>query len=245
MMDELKRIKDVINPTEILFVADAMTGQDAVNVAGKFNELLGIDGIILTKMDGDARGGAALSLKAVIGKPIKFVGVGEKIDAFEVCYPERMASRILGMGDILTFVEKAQAAVDEKEARELEKKIRKNEFTLEDFRDQVKKIRSMGSLQDILKMIPGFGKIKALKDVTPDEKELVKTVAIIDSMTRGERLNYQIIDGQRRKRIARGSGTTVQDINRLLKSYGEMRKMMKKITSRGGMKSFGRGKFPF
>jgi signal recognition particle subunit SRP54 len=245
MMDELKRIKDVIEPTEILFVADAMTGQDAVNVAAKFDELLGIDGVILTKMDGDARGGAALSLKAVIGKPIKFIGIGEKIDAFELCHPERMASRILGMGDILTLVEKAQAAVDEKAARELEKKIRKNEFTLEDFRDQIKQIRSMGSIQDILKMIPGLGKMKALKDVTPDETELVKTMAIIDSMTKKERLNYHIIDGQRRKRIARGSGTTVQDINRLLKSYGEMRKMMKKMTTKGGKKSFGMSKFPF
>ena len=245
MMDELKRIKDVIHPTEILFVADAMTGQDAVNVAGRFNEILGIDGVILTKMDGDARGGAALSLKAVIGKPIKFIGLGEKIDAFEVYHPERMADRILGMGDILTLVEKAQASVDEKTARELERKIRKNEFTLDDFRDQIKQIRSMGSLQDILKMIPGLGKIKALKDVTPDEKELIRTVAIIDSMTKEERLNYLIIDGQRRKRIARGSGTTVQDINRLLKSYGEMRKVMKRMTSKGGRKSFGMGKFPF
>jgi signal recognition particle subunit SRP54 len=245
MMGELQRIKDAVNPSEILFVADAMTGQDAVTVAGKFNELLGIDGVILTKMDGDARGGAALSLKAVIGKPIKFVGVGEKIDAFEVCYPDRMASRILGMGDILTLVEKARTDIDEKEARELEKKIRKNEFTLEDFRDQLKKIRSMGPIQDILKMIPGIGRIKALKDVTPDEKELIRTIAIIDSMTRKERLNYQIIDGQRRKRIAKGSGTTVQDINKLLKSYGEMRKLMKKMTSKGGMRSFGVGKIPF
>ena len=245
MMDELKRIKDVIHPTEILFVADAMTGQDAVNVAGRFNELLGIDGVILTKMDGDARGGAALSLKAVIGKPIKFIGLGEKIDAFEVFHPERMADRILGMGDILTLIEKTQASVDEKAARELERKIRKNEFTLEDFRDQIKQIRSMGPLQDLLKMIPGLSKIKALKDMTPDEKELIKTMAIIDSMTKEERLNYHIIDGQRRKRIARGSGTTVQDINRLLKSYGEMRKVMKRMTSRGGMKSFGMGKFPF
>jgi len=245
MMAELERIKGIVNPTEILFVADAMTGQDAVTVAGKFNELLGIDGVILTKMDGDARGGAALSLKAVIGKPIKFVGVGEKIDAFEVCYPERMASRILGMGDILTLVEKAQATVNEKAARELERKIRKSEFTLEDFRDQIKQIRSMGPIQDILKMIPGLGKIKALKDVRPDEKELVKTVAIIDSMTRKERLNYSIIDGQRRKRIARGSGTTVQDINKLLKSYGEMRKLMKRMTTKGGIRSLGMGKIPF
>lgn len=245
MMDELKRIKSAVNPSEILFVADAMTGQDAVNVAGKFNELLGIDGVIMTKMDGDARGGAALSLKAVIGKPIKFIGVGEKIDALEVCHPERLASRILGMGDILTFVEKAQAAVDEKKARELEKKIRKNEFTLEDFRDQLKQIRSMGSIQDIMGMIPGLGKIKALKNVAPDEKELIKTSAIIDSMTRKERQNHLIIDGQRRKRIARGSGTTVQDVNILLRNYAEMRKIMKKMTSKEGMKLFRRGNLPF
>lgn len=245
MMDELKRIKGAVNPAEILFVADAMTGQDAVNVAGKFNELLGIDGVIMTKMDGDARGGAALSLKAVIGKPIKFIGVGEKIDALEVYHPERLASRILGMGDILTFVEKAQAAVDEKQARELEKKIRKNEFTLEDFRDQLKQMRSMGSIQDIIGMIPGLGKIKALKNVAPDEKELVKTAAIVDSMTKKERLNYLIIDGQRRKRIAKGSGTTVQDVNILLKNYAEMKKMMKKMTTKGGMKLLRRGNLPF
>lgn len=245
MMDELKRIKSAVNPSEILFVADAMTGQDAVNVAGKFNELLGIDGVIMTKMDGDARGGAALSLKAVIGKPIKFIGVGEKIDALEVCHPERLASRILGMGDILTFVEKAQAAVDEKKARELEKKIRKNEFTLEDFRDQLKQIRSMGSIQDIMGMIPGLGKIKALKNVAPDEKELIKTTAIIDSMTRKERLKYLIIDGQRRKRIAKGSGTSVQDVNILLRNYAEMRKIMKKMTTKEGMKLFRRGNLPF
>jgi len=245
MMDELKRIKSAVNPSEILFVADAMTGQDAVNVAGKFNELLGIDGVIMTKMDGDARGGAALSLKAVIGKPIKFIGVGEKIDALEVCHPERLASRILGMGDILTFVEKAQAAVDEKKARELEKKIRKNKFTLEDFRDQLKQIRSMGSIQDIMGMIPGLGKIKALKNVAPDEKELIKTSAIIDSMTRKERLKYLIIDGQRRKRIAKGSGTSVQDVNILLRNYAEMRKIMKKMTTKEGMKLFRRGNLPF
>jgi signal recognition particle subunit SRP54 len=245
MMEELKAIKGAINPTEILFVADAMTGQDAVNVAGKFNELLGIDGVIMTKMDGDARGGATLSLKAVIGKPIKFVGVGEKIDALEVFHPERMASRILGMGDILTLVEKAQVAVDEKAALELERKIRKNEFSLEDFKNQLAQIRKMGSLQDIIGMIPGFNKINAVKDVTPDDRELIKITAIIDSMTVKERRNYLIIDGQRRKRIARGSGTSVQDINRLLKNYAEMRKMMKKITTKGGMKSLRRGNFPF
>jgi signal recognition particle subunit SRP54 len=232
MMEELRRIKEMIHPAEILFVADAMTGQEAVNVAARFNEILGIDGVVMTKMDGDARGGAALSLKAVMGKPIKFVGV-------------RMTSRILGMGDVLSLVEKAQATVDEKEARELEKKFRKNEFTLEDFRNQLKQIRKMGSLQDIIGMIPGFGRIKALKGVTPDGKELVRISAMIDSMTNQERLNYQIIDGQRRKRIARGSGATVQDVNRLLKNYIEMRKIMKKMTSKDGIKAMRRGNFPF
>ncbi|HOD28129.1 MAG TPA: signal recognition particle protein [Syntrophales bacterium] len=245
MMDELKRIRQIVSPSEILFVADAMTGQEAVNVAKKFDELLGIDGVIMTKMDGDARGGAALSLKAVIGKPIKFVGVGEKIDAIEVFHPDRMASRILGMGDIVTLVEKAQATVDEREARELERKIRKNEFTLEDFRDQLRQIKKMGSLTDILGMIPGLSKVKGLKDVTPDERELVRVGAIIDSMTRAERLNYLLIDGSRRKRIARGSGTSVQDVNRLIKNYIDMRKMMKRMTGKGGLKALKRGNFPF
>jgi signal recognition particle subunit SRP54 len=244
MMDELKRIKALINPSEILFVADAMTGQDAVNVAGRFDELLGIDGVIMTKMDGDARGGAALSLKAVIGKPIKFVGIGEKIDALEVFHPERMATRILGMGDVLTLVEKARAATDEDDARELEQKIRKNEFTLADFRKQLTQIRKMGSIQDILGMIPGMKKIKKLGEMTPDEGELVRTAAIIDSMTIKERRNHLLIDGSRRKRIALGSGTTVQDVNRLLKNYTEMRKMMKRMT-KGGIKSLRRGNFPF
>ncbi|OPY06408.1 MAG: Signal recognition particle protein [Syntrophaceae bacterium PtaB.Bin038] len=243
MMDELRRIKGEINPSEILLVADAMTGQDAVQVAQKFNEALAIDGVILTKMDGDARGGAALSLRAVTGRPIKFVGVGEKTDALEVFHPERMASRILGMGDILTLVEKAQAAIDDREAKELEKKIRKDAFTLEDFRDQLQKMRKMGSLKDMLGMIPGLGKLKALKDVDPDEKELVRTVAIIDSMTKRERANYQIIDGSRRKRIARGSGTSVQDVNRLLKNYVEMRKMMKRMMGPGGKDALRRGFF--
>lgn len=244
MMEELKKIKSLINPTEILFVADAMTGQDAVNVAGRFDELLGIDGVIMTKMDGDARGGAALSLQAVIGKPIKFVGAGEKIDALEVFHPARMASRILGMGDVLTLVEKAREAVDEKQQRELEKKLRKNEFTLDDLRQQMNQISKMGPLQDILGMIPGMNKMKALKDLKPDERELVRTGAIIDSMTPLERRNYLIIDGSRRKRIARGSGTTVQDVNTLLKNYVEMRKLMKRFT-KGGMKSLRRGNFSF
>jgi len=245
MMEELIRIRSAVQPAEILFVADAMTGQEAVNVAATFNDRLGIDGVIMTKMDGDARGGAALSLKAVMGKPIKFVGVGEKVDALEVFHPERMATRILGMGDILSLVEKAQSTVDERQARELERKIRKNEFTLEDFRNQLQQIRKMGPLKDLFSMIPGFNKIKALKQINPDEKELVRVTAIIDSMTKKERLNYLIIDGQRRKRIALGSGTTVQDVNRLLKNYGEMRKIMKKMTSKEGMKAMRRGNFPF
>ncbi len=243
-MDELTRIKAATNPSEILFVADAMTGQDAVQVAQKFDETLSIDGVILTKMDGDARGGAALSLRAVTGKPIKFIGVGEKIEALEVFHPERMASRILGLGDILTLVEKAQAAIDVKEAQELEKKIRKDAFTLEDFRDQLQKMRKMGSLKDMLGMIPGLGKLKALKDVDPNDKELVRTMAIIDSMTKKERANYLIIDGSRRKRIARGSGSAVQDVNRLLKNYVEMRKMMKKMMTKGGRDGPSKGPFP-
>lgn len=244
LMDELRKIKDKVNPEEILYVADAMTGQDAVNVGTKFNELIGIDGVIMTKMDGDARGGAALSLKAVVGKPLKFVGIGEKIDALEVFHPERMASRILGMGDILSLVEKAQATIDEKTARQMEQSLRKSDFSLDDFRNQLRQIKKMGSLKDMMGMIPGMGKIKALKDVQPDDKELVKITAMIDSMTQKERFNYLIIDGRRRKRIALGSGTTVQDVNRLLKNYVEIRKMMKKINSKGGIKSFMRN-FPF
>ncbi len=244
LMGELERIKGAVEPTEILLVADAMTGQDAVSVAKHFNELLNIDGVILTKMDGDARGGAALSLRKVTGKPIKFVGVGEKIDALEVFHPERMASRILEMGDILTLVERAQTAIDEKSALKLEEKIRKDSFTLEDLKNQMKQIRKMGPLQDILGMIPGAGKIKALKNAQMDEGELTKTTAIIDSMTKKERRNYQIINGQRRKRIAQGSGTTVQDVNRVLKNYVQMRKMMKKLT-KGGMKSLMRGNLSF
>ncbi len=244
LMEELRRIKEKVSPAEILYVADAMTGQDAVNVGIKFNELIGIDGVIMTKMDGDARGGAALSLKAVVGKPVKFVGIGEKIDALEVFHPERMASRILGMGDILSLVEKAQATIDEKTAREMEQSLRKSDFSLDDFRNQLKQIKKMGSLKDILGMIPGMGKMKALRGMEPDDGELVKITAMIDSMTKKERLNYIIIDGRRRKRIALGSGTTVQDVNRLLKNYIEIRKMMKKINSKGGVKSFMRN-FPF
>ncbi len=244
LMKELKNIKDKINPAEIIYVADAMMGQDAVNVGTKFNELIGIDGVIMTKMDGDARGGAALSLKAVIGKPIKFIGVGEKIDALEVFHPERMASRILGGGDILTLMEKAKASIDEKKARELNKKIRKKEFSLEDFRDQLEQMKKMGSVKDVLGMVPGLGKVKALKEIQPDDKELIKITAIIDSMTPKERCNYQIIDGRRRKRIALGSGTTIQDVNRLLKNYGEIKKMMFRFNQKDSVKSLLRN-FPF
>jgi len=245
MMEELRRIKAVINPSEILLLADAMTGQDAVAVATKFNESLEIDGVVLTKMDGDARGGAALSLRAVTGKPIKFVGVGEKIDALEIFYPDRMATRILGMGDILGLVEKAQAAMDLGQAQALETKLRKDEFTLQDFRDQLTQMKKMGSLSEILGMMPGFGKMKAMKNMEVDDRELTRTAAIIDSMTIKERRNPLLIDGQRRKRIARGSGTSVQDVNRLLKNYAEMRKMMKKMMSKEGAKAFRRGQFPF
>jgi len=237
LMEELQKIKNKVNPAEIIYVADAMTGQDAVNVGTRFNELIGIDGVIMTKMDGDARGGSALSLKSVIGKPIKYVGVGEKIDNLEVFHPERMASRILGMGDILTLVEKAQANIDKKAALELEKSIKQNNFTLEDFRNQLAQIKKMGSMKDILGMIPGLGKMKALKDLEPDDKQLVKITAIIDSMTREERYNYLVIDGRRRKRIALGSGTSVQDVNLLLKNYTEIRKIMKKFNKKDGIKS--------
>lgn len=245
MMEELRRIKDNVKPAEVLFVADAMTGQEAVNVAAKFNEVLGIDGVIMTKLDGDARGGAALSLKAVTGKPIKFVGTGEKIDALEVFHPERMASRILGMGDIVTLVEKAQATISEKEARELERKFKRNEFTLDDFRNQLLQIKKMGSFREIMSMIPGFSKLKVNDDMLPDDREIIKAIAIIDSMTKEERENYSIINGERRLRIARGSGTTVQDVNRLLKSYGEMRKLLKKMTTKEGIKALRRSGFRF
>src|SRR5512139_1688766 len=245
LMLELREIKTQIKPKEVLLVADAMTGQDAVNIAKNFNERLGIDGIILTKMDGDARGGAALSIKSVTQKPIKFIGVGEKLDALEAFYPDRMASRILGMGDVFTLIEKAEAAFDERQAKELEKKIRKDSFTLEDFRDQIQQVRKMGSLESILGMIPGFSKMaKASGGLDFDGKELVKIEAIIDSMTPKERMNTTIINGSRRLRIAKGSGTTVQEVNHLLKQYAQARKMMKRFTQMGE-KGFRRGGMPF
>lgn len=243
LMDELLRIKKAVKPTDILLVADAMTGQDAVNIATSFDGILDIGGVILTKMDGDARGGAALSIKAVTGKPIKFIGVGEKSSAFEVFHPDRMASRILGMGDVLSLVEKATEMVDQKKAVELEKKLRKNQFTLDDFKDQMISIRKMGSLSDIMKMIPGVANNKQLKNLEVDDKELVRVEAIINSMTLKERKKHSIINGSRRKRIAMGSGTKVQDVNKLLKNYTQVMKMMKKF-NKGGMRSL-KGMLPF
>jgi len=233
LMGELREIKGQLNPKEILLVADAMTGQDAVNIAKAFNDGLDIDGVILTKMEGDARGGAALSIKGVTGKPIKFVGTGEKLDALEVFHPEQMASRILGMGDILSLIEKAQVSLDEEKARDLERKLRKEIFSLEDFREQIRRIKKMGSMESILNMIPGIGGLKGLKGIQFQERELVKVEAIINSMTPQERLNHTIINGSRRLRIARGSGTTVQDVNRLLKQYTQMLKVMKKLRTGG------------
>ncbi|MBW2351900.1 MAG: signal recognition particle protein [Deltaproteobacteria bacterium] len=235
LMAELVTIKAKINPNEIILVADAMTGQDAVNVAKHFNEALDISGIILSKMEGDARGGAALSIRAITGKPIKFVGVGEKINALEPFHPDRMASRILGMGDVLSLIEKAQDQFDENEARKLEKKLRHNEFDLEDFRTQLKQVKKIGSLEDILSMMPGMGKLKDMKNLQPDEKELIKVEAIINSMTAEERRRHKIINGSRRRRIARGSGTTVQDVNRLLKNFVQTKKMMERFTKKGGL----------
>ena len=244
LMDELVRIKKAVKPADILLVADAMTGQDAVNIAKSFNDALDIGGVVLTKMDGDARGGAALSIKEITGKPIKFIGVGEKLNELEPFHPDRLASSILGMGDVLTLIEKAQEVVDEKKAAELEKKLRKSEFTLEDFRDQMLQIRKMGSLGDIMKMIPGMGKLKHMKNMDMDETELVRIEAIINSMTPLERRRHGIINGSRRKRIAKGSGTRVQDVNRLLKNYTQLLKMLKKF-NKGGMQGFPQGMMPF
>jgi signal recognition particle subunit SRP54 len=245
LMLELREIKTALKPKEVLLVADAMTGQDAVNIAKNFNERLGVDGVVLTKMDGDARGGAALSIRSVTQKPIKFIGMGEKLDALEVFHPDRMASRILGMGDVLTLIEKAEAVIDEKKAKDLERKIRKDTFTLEDFRDQLQQVRKMGSLESILGMIPGLSKkMKGMGSLDFDEKELVRVEAIINSMTIRERANYMIINGSRRLRIARGSGTSVQEVNQLLKRYAQARKMMKQF-AKMGEKGFGRGRMPF
>src|SRR5580700_2965988 len=234
LMQELQELKEQLAPSEVLFVADAMTGQDAVKSADEFHKRLGITGVILTKMDGDARGGAALSIRYVTGQPLKFVGLGEKADAFEPFHPDRAASRILGMGDIVSFYEKAQEAFDGKQQEEMQRKFIDNEFTLEDFRDQLKSLRKLGSLESILKMMPKVGMMKELQNMQPDEKELTRIVAIIDSMTPRERDNHMIINGSRRRRIARGSGTSVNEVNNLLKQYGQARKMMKSLSGNMG-----------
>jgi len=242
LMKELEDIKREINPREILLVADAMTGQDAVNVAKKFNETLDIHGVILTKLDGDARGGAAISIKSVTGKPIKFIGVGEKLDALELFHPDRMASRILGMGDVLSLIEKAQENIDAQKAQELERKLLKDKFTLEDFLDQLQQIKKMGSIEQILSMIPGVGRLKLPSNLQGSEKELVKVEAIIRSMTREERRSPEILNGSRRLRIAKGSGTSVQDVNQLLKQYLQTKKMIRQF-KKGGVRSFAKGLF--
>jgi signal recognition particle subunit SRP54 len=249
LMEQLRQIKAAVKPSEVLFVADAMTGQEAVNIASKFDADLGFDGVILTKLDGDARGGAALSVRSVTGKPLKFVGMGEKLDALEPFHPDRMASRILGMGDVMSLIEKAQEGVDREEALKLAKKLKKNSFDLDDFRNQLKQVKKLGGLEQIMGMIPGMGKIK-LPDAEVNEKELSKVDAIISSMTPKERTDYLVINGSRRARIAKGSGTQVQDVNRLLKQFAEMRKMMKAMSGgkMGKMGKLGKmlgGRMPF
>ncbi|MDI6784159.1 MAG: signal recognition particle protein [bacterium] len=246
LMQELHEIKSTISPQEIWLICDAMTGQDAVNVAQQFHQEIGITGVILTKVDGDARGGAVLSIRAVTGAPIRFVGVGEKLDDLELFHPERMASRILGMGDILSLIEKAESTLDAQKVKEMEEKLRKATFTLEDFREQLLSVRKMGSLESLLSMIPGMGNVNNPELMQQSEQEMKKIEAIINSMTPGERLDPQIISGSRRQRIAKGSGTTVQDINRLLKQYDQMRKMFKQFASGSKhMPKFGKMKFGF
>jgi signal recognition particle subunit SRP54 len=252
LMDELARIRETVEPDEILLVADAMTGQEAVNVATGFNERLGLTGVVLTKLDGDAKGGAALSIKAVTGKPIKFVGLGEKLDALEVFHADRLVSRILGMGDVLTLIEKAQSTLDIKEAEKLQNKLKKNEFTLDDFKNQLQQIKKMGSLESIMGMIPGMGKMmKQMQGAQPSENEFKRIEAIIDSMTLAERSNHSIINGSRRLRIAKGSGTSVQEVNQLIKRFTEAQKVVKQLQKLGpkgmlrGMGKLGKGMSPF
>jgi signal recognition particle subunit SRP54 len=241
LMDELARLKAAAQPHHTVLVADAMTGQDAVNVAQGFHDRLKISGVILTKLDSDARGGAALSVRAITGAPILFAGLGEKLDALEVFHPDRLASRILGMGDVLSLIEKAQQNYDQTKAKELERKLKKNEFTIEDFGEQLKTIRKMGSLGELLGMIPGLKKIAGQADSEEAKRELVRIQAIIDSMTRQERHNHLVLNGKRRTRIASGSGTSVQDVNRFVKQFEQTRKMMKKITRAGGGRAMMRG----
>lgn len=246
LMTELEEIKKIANPDEIFLVVDAMTGQDAVNVAESFNEQLDISGVVLTKLDGDTRGGAALSIKAVTNKPIKFAGMGEKLDQLEPFHPERMASRILGMGDVLSLIEKAQTNVDEKQAKELEEKMRSMSFTFDDFLEQMDQVKQMGPLDELLGMLPGAGKMKGLKNAQIDERQLAQVEAIAKSMTKKERQEPAIINASRKKRIAKGSGTTVSQVNRLLKQFDEMKKMMKQMTNaQKGRKGKGGLKLPF
>ncbi|HWC00921.1 MAG TPA: signal recognition particle protein [Bryobacteraceae bacterium] len=244
LMTELQELKDLLSPVEILFVADAMTGQDAVKSADEFHKRLGITGVILTKMDGDARGGAALSIRHVTGQPLKFVGVGEKSDALEPFHPDRAASRILGMGDVLSFIEKAEELIDKKQAVEMQRKLIENDFTLEDFRDQIRQLKKLGPLESVLSMMPKVGIMKDLHNVKVDEKEITHVVAIIDSMTPAERANHMIINGARRRRIAKGSGTSVQEVNQLLKQYSQARKMMKSFSGGFLGKKLGKLKLP-
>lgn len=234
MMDEIAALKQAVNPDETLFVVDAMTGQDAVNTAKEFNDRLNFDGVVLTKLDGDTRGGAALSIRTVVTKPIKFVGTGEKMEAIDVFHPDRMADRILGMGDIVSLVERAQEQFDEKQAKELEKKIRKNQFDFSDFLNQIQQIKKMGNLKDLAAMIPGLG--SKIKDIDIDDSVLKSIEAIINSMTPKERSNPKIINQSRRMRIAKGSGTTLQDVNRLMKQFDQMRTMMKLVTGTSNSK---------
>ena len=240
LMGELQAIKDAVQPSDLLYVADAMTGQDAIKSAGEFNRRIGVTGVVLTKLDGDARGGAALSVVSVVGVPIAFVGSGERLEDLELFHPDRIVSRMLGMGDVLSLIEKAEQAIDKDEAEELEQKLRNNEFTLDDFRTQLRTIKRMGPLESVLGMIPGLGNLKELAENKPDEKQLGRVEAIISSMTPAERRNQGIINGSRRKRIAAGSGTTVQEVNRLLKQFVEMRRMLQMI-GQGGMPGLGRG----
>jgi signal recognition particle subunit SRP54 len=240
LMSELVAIKDVTDPSDLLYVADAMTGQDAIKSAGEFNRRVGVTGVVLTKLDGDARGGAALSVVSVVGVPIAFIGNGERLEDLEPFHPERVVSRVLGMGDVLSLIEKAEAAIDGEDAARLQEKIRANDFTLEDFRDQLKTIRKMGPLEQIIGMLPGMGNIKALAENKPDEKQITRIEAIINSMTPVERRKQHIITGSRRKRIAKGSGTSVEEVNRLLKQFVQMQKMLKSLGGLTGMTGGGK-----
>jgi signal recognition particle subunit SRP54 len=233
LMDELQAIKDAVRPSDLLYVADSMTGQDAIKSAGEFNRRVGVTGVVLTKLDGDARGGAALSVVSVVGVPVAFIGSGEQLEDLELFHPDRIVSRMLGMGDVLSLIEKAESALEEGEAEKLEEKLRKNQFTLDDFKSQLKTIKRMGPLESVLGMIPGMGQIKELAQNKPDEKQLGRVEAIISSMTAEERRNDSIINGSRRKRIATGSGTSVEDVNRLLKQFNEMRRVLKMIGQGG------------